>query len=175
MPAWIANKLMALLWVHSAERACGSPVAQDSAGGVGLLAGFCFGSRNDLRRKRNPAGRRAMTPFIIGHHRAASSVVMCPRYALFGLVARLRLPLPTFGGTAPDRAGRPHGTRGATPHPKDDVTVAGVCCWSMLPRRQRSQPPSHEARDLNLPVEPGVRQGRDALVRSTMLLQELLP
>jgi hypothetical protein len=59
--------------------------------------------------------------------------------------------------------------------PKDDVTVAGVCCWSMLPRRQRSQPPSHEARDLNLPVEPGVRQGRDALVRSTMLLQELLP
>ena len=35
-PAWIANELMALLWVHIAERACGSPVAQDSAGGVGL-------------------------------------------------------------------------------------------------------------------------------------------
>jgi hypothetical protein len=33
----------------------------------------------------------------------------------------------------------------------------------------------HEARDLNLPVEPGVRQGGDALVRWTVLLEELLP
>jgi hypothetical protein len=33
----------------------------------------------------------------------------------------------------------------------------------------------HEARDLNLPVEPGVREGRDALVRWAMLLEELLP
>jgi len=33
----------------------------------------------------------------------------------------------------------------------------------------------HEARDLNLPVEPGVRPGRDALVRWAVLLEELLP
>ena len=33
----------------------------------------------------------------------------------------------------------------------------------------------HEARDLNLPVEPGVREGRDALVRWAVLLGELLP
>jgi hypothetical protein len=33
----------------------------------------------------------------------------------------------------------------------------------------------HEARDLNLPVEPGVRQGRDSLVRWAVLLEELLP
>jgi hypothetical protein len=33
----------------------------------------------------------------------------------------------------------------------------------------------HEARDLNLPVEPGVRQGRDALVRWAVLIEELLP
>ena len=33
----------------------------------------------------------------------------------------------------------------------------------------------HEARDLNLPVEPGIRQGRDALVRWAVLLEELLP
>jgi hypothetical protein len=32
----------------------------------------------------------------------------------------------------------------------------------------------HEARDLNLPVEPGVREGRDALVRWAVLLEELL-
>jgi hypothetical protein len=33
----------------------------------------------------------------------------------------------------------------------------------------------HEARDLNLPVEPGVRQGRDALVRWAVLLEEVVP
>jgi hypothetical protein len=33
----------------------------------------------------------------------------------------------------------------------------------------------HEARDLNLPVEPGVRQGRDALVRWATLIEEILP
>jgi hypothetical protein len=33
----------------------------------------------------------------------------------------------------------------------------------------------HEARDLNLPVEPGVRAGRDALVRWAVLLGEVLP
>jgi hypothetical protein len=33
----------------------------------------------------------------------------------------------------------------------------------------------HEARDMNLPVEPGVREGRDALVRWAVLLEELLP
>jgi len=84
-------------------------------------------------------------------------------------------PAP-FGGAAPDRAGRPHGTRGATSHAKDDVTVAGMCCWSMSPRRPgKSAAWVHEARDLNLPVEPGVRQGRDALVRWAVLLEERLP
>ena len=33
----------------------------------------------------------------------------------------------------------------------------------------------HEARDLNLPVEPGVRDGRTALVRWAVLLEEVLP
>jgi hypothetical protein len=33
----------------------------------------------------------------------------------------------------------------------------------------------HEAWDLNLPVEPGVREGRDALVRWAGLLAEVLP
>ena len=33
----------------------------------------------------------------------------------------------------------------------------------------------HEARDLNLPVEPGVREGRDALVRWAVLLEEVMP
>ena len=33
----------------------------------------------------------------------------------------------------------------------------------------------HEARDLNLPVEPGIRDGRNALVRWAVLLQEVPP
>ena len=33
----------------------------------------------------------------------------------------------------------------------------------------------HEARALNLPVEPGVRDGRDALVRWAVLIEEILP
>jgi hypothetical protein len=33
----------------------------------------------------------------------------------------------------------------------------------------------HEARNLNLPVEPGVRDGRNALVRWAVLLQDLIP
>jgi hypothetical protein len=33
----------------------------------------------------------------------------------------------------------------------------------------------HEARDLHLPVEPGVREGRDALVRWAGLIEEILP
>jgi hypothetical protein len=33
----------------------------------------------------------------------------------------------------------------------------------------------HEARDLNLPVEPGVREGRDALIRWAHLLDDVVP
>jgi hypothetical protein len=33
----------------------------------------------------------------------------------------------------------------------------------------------HEAHDLHLPVEPGVRDGRDALIRWAVLLEEVIP
>jgi hypothetical protein len=33
----------------------------------------------------------------------------------------------------------------------------------------------HEARDLHLPIEPGVREGRDSLVRWAVLLEEVIP
>jgi hypothetical protein len=33
----------------------------------------------------------------------------------------------------------------------------------------------HEAHDLHLPVKPGVREGRDALVRWAVLLEEVIP
>ena len=33
----------------------------------------------------------------------------------------------------------------------------------------------HAARDLHLPVEPGVREGRDDLVRWAVLLEEVIP
>ena len=56
-----------------------------------------------------------------------------------------------------------------------------------IPRRRRvlvldvTQAPAevsrlvHEAHDRNLPVEPGVRDGRNALVRWAVLLEEVLP
>jgi hypothetical protein len=34
---------------------------------------------------------------------------------------------------------------------------------------------TREAFDLNLPVEPGVRDGRDALVRWAVLLEDVIP
>jgi hypothetical protein len=34
---------------------------------------------------------------------------------------------------------------------------------------------THEAHDLNLPVEPGVREGRDSLVRWAVLLEDVIP
>ena len=34
---------------------------------------------------------------------------------------------------------------------------------------------TREAYDLNLPVEPGVRDGRDALVRWAVMLDEVIP
>jgi hypothetical protein len=33
----------------------------------------------------------------------------------------------------------------------------------------------HEAHDLRLPIEPGVRDGRDALVRWAVLLEAVIP
>jgi hypothetical protein len=33
----------------------------------------------------------------------------------------------------------------------------------------------HEAHDLHLPVEPGIRDGRDALVRWAVPLEEVIP
>jgi hypothetical protein len=33
----------------------------------------------------------------------------------------------------------------------------------------------HEAHDLHLPIEPGVRDGRDALVRWAVLLEDVIP
>jgi hypothetical protein len=87
------------------------------------------------------------------------------------------LPVLHISGAAPDDAGRPHGTRRHSSMPDTDD----------IPRRRRvlvldvTQAASevsrlvHEARDLHLPVEPGVREGRDALVRWAVLIEELLP
>jgi hypothetical protein len=56
------------------------------------------------------------------------------------------------------------------------LPVAGTCCWSTV--TQAASEVSrliHETRDLNLPVEPGVRDGRNALIRWAVLLEEVLP
>ena len=60
--------------------------------------------------------------------------------------------------------------------PKDDVTRRQhVLLVDVTQAASEVSRLIHEARDLNLPVEPGVRDGRNALVRWAVLLQEVLP
>jgi hypothetical protein len=60
--------------------------------------------------------------------------------------------------------------------PKDDVTRRRhVLLVDVTQAASEVSRLIHEARDINLPVEPGVREGRDALVRWAVLLEELLP
>ena len=60
--------------------------------------------------------------------------------------------------------------------PKDDVTRRRhVLLVDVTQAASEVSRLVHEARDLNLPVEPGVREGRDALVRWAVLLPEVLP
>jgi hypothetical protein len=60
--------------------------------------------------------------------------------------------------------------------PKDDVTRRRhVLLVDVTQAAGEVSRLIHEARDLNLPVEPGVRDGRNALVRWAVLLQEVLP
>jgi hypothetical protein len=49
------------------------------------------------------------------------------------------------------------------------LPVADTCCWVDVTQAVR------EASDPNLPIEPGVREGRDALVRWTVLLEAVIP
>jgi len=60
--------------------------------------------------------------------------------------------------------------------PKDDVTRRQhVLLVDVTQAASEVSRLIHEARDINLPVEAGVRPGRDALVRWAVLLEELLP
>jgi hypothetical protein len=60
--------------------------------------------------------------------------------------------------------------------PKDDVTRRRhVLLVDVTQAASEVSRLIHEARNLNLPVEPGVREGRDALVRWVLLLNELIP
>jgi hypothetical protein len=57
------------------------------------------------------------------------------------------------------------------------ISRAAGTCWSWTSTQAAAEVSRlvHEARDLNLPVEPGVRQGRDALVRWAVLLNDVIP
>jgi Homeodomain-like domain len=56
------------------------------------------------------------------------------------------------------------------------LPVAGMCCWSTSPRRPaRSAAGSTKPATATCPSEPGVRDGRNALVRWAVLLEEVLP
>ena len=60
--------------------------------------------------------------------------------------------------------------------PKDDVTRRRhVLPVDLTQAASEVSRLIHEARGLNLPVEPGVHEGRDALVRWAVLAEVLLP
>jgi hypothetical protein len=85
--------------------------------------------------------------------------------------------LSAFSGAAPDDAGRPHGTRRHSSMPDhDDIPRRrGRLVLDVTTAASEVSRLIHEARDLELPVEPGVRDGRDALVRWAVLLEDLIP
>jgi hypothetical protein len=85
--------------------------------------------------------------------------------------------LSACSGAAPDTSGpAPWDTR-RTPHARHRPTPARRrrLLLDVTPAASEVSRLVHEARDVNLPVEPGVREGRDALVRWAVLLEELLP
>ena len=60
--------------------------------------------------------------------------------------------------------------------PKDDVTRRRhVLLVDVTQAASEVSRLVHEARDLNLPVEPGVRDGRDALILWAHLLDDVIP
>ena len=94
---------------------------------------------------------------------------MAPRPAL------VFLSVAVSGAARDFTAPAPWDTR-STPHAQDDVTRRRHTL--LVDVTQAASEVSrlvHEAYDLHLPVEPGVREGRDALVRWAALLDDLIP
>jgi hypothetical protein len=61
------------------------------------------------------------------------------------------------------------------PDPNDIPRRRRVLVLDVTPAAAEVSRLIHEAHNLNLPVEPGVRDGRNALVRWAVLLEEVLP
>jgi hypothetical protein len=61
------------------------------------------------------------------------------------------------------------------PDPNDILGRRGVLVLDVTQAAAEVSRLVHEAYDLNLPVEPGVRDERNALVRWAVLLEEVLP
>ena len=81
-----------------------------------------------------------------------------------------------ISGPAGDSTAPGPGTRGVSLMPIDDTTRRRhALLVDVTEAASEVSRLIHEARDLNLPVEPGVRQGRDALVRWAVLLEAVIP
>jgi hypothetical protein len=61
------------------------------------------------------------------------------------------------------------------PDPNDIPRRRGVLHLDVTQAAAEVSRLMHEARELHLPIEPGVRDGRDALVRWAVLLSEVIP
>jgi hypothetical protein len=66
------------------------------------------------------------------------------------------------------------GTRGTSLLPAETLLVAGTCAGRRHQAASQASRLIHEARELNLPVEPGLRDGRNALVCWVVLLEGVI-
>ena len=105
--------------------------------------------------------------------------VVAPVWPRRGPGARLRVPCPPHvSGAAPDLSGpAPWDTRSKPSCPIRTISQRrrGRLLLDVDPGRRSDAAWSTRPHDLHLPVEPGVRDGRDALVRWAVLLEDVIP
>ena len=97
---------------------------------------------------------------------------------LFGLLALLvdrRFPLSTEVPRRVREHPRGRATRSRPSCPTPTISRRRVLVLDVTQAAAEVSRLVREAYDLNLPVEPGVRDGRNALVRWAVLLEEVLP
>jgi hypothetical protein len=99
-----------------------------------------------------------------------------PRFGVIGLDGpKGRLVGILYGHRAP-AGGSYAADGGVSLMPKEDVTRRRhVLLVDVIQAAGEVSRLVHEARDLNLPIEPGVRNSRDTLVRGAVLLNEVTP
>jgi len=138
------------------------------AGGVEPPAPSVSGTRGIVRRPAQTKKLASQTRFLSGCTLAVRLVFQTSLGTGRVFVGR---PSGASTSVSPQATATPRGQghEGSASCPPMTVPVADTCCWVDVTQAVR------EASDPNLPIEPGVRKGHDALVRWTVLLEAVIP